>query len=61
MMWWYMAAAASDNHCRVATAGNDEALFGYSSIHPDPHVLRWIVVQISLTYTTIYLNTCGLG
>jgi hypothetical protein len=33
-----------------------KALFGYSNIYPNPHVLRWILI-----YTPIHLSTCGLN
>ena len=39
---------------------NTKALFGYSRIRINPHMLGWIVVELELNSTPIHSNTCGL-
>ena len=45
---------------RDTRKSNNESLFGCSRIHINPHVLRWIGVELELNSTPIHTNTHGL-
>ena len=50
----------SKKFCKIFWELNKATVFGCSRIYINPHVLRWVGVELELNSTSIHSNTCGL-